>query len=270
MVTSGRAELSCATAGEGGVVLLLHAGVADSRSWAALVDRLAATQRTVAYDRRGFGESVWEPEPHSHVDDAAAVLAAVGAARAAIVGASMGGRVALDLALSRPRLVTSLVLVAPAVRGAPADDELPAPVQALSDAIDAAEAAGDVAAVNRLEAHLWLDGPAAPEGRVQGAARDLFLDMNGIALNAGDPGPELDLRPAWDRLEEIGVPTLVVAGDLDLPDTVERCRVVADRIPDARFELITGVAHLPQLEADRTFLEVVHEFLREQDARAAR
>jgi pimeloyl-ACP methyl ester carboxylesterase len=261
IVRHGKAELSVEIAGAGPDVLLLHAGVTDSRGWAPLVARLAPSMRTIAYDRRGFGATSWVVEPFSHVDDACAVLDAAGAPSAALVGGSMGGRVALDLALAQPGRVSSIVLVGSAVRGAPAPQDLSMPVQALSDAIDAAEEAGDLAEVNRLEAHLWLDGPAAPEGRVTGPARELFLAMNGRALAAADTGPEADLPPAWDRLERISVPTLVLVGELDVPYQAERSRVLAERIPGARLEVIPGVAHLPQLEADRTFLALVEQFL---------
>ena len=62
----------------------------------------------------------------------------------------------------------------------------------LDDEWEKAEERGDLATVNRLEARVWLDGPAAAEGRVSGAPRDLFLEMNGRALDADDPGESRD------------------------------------------------------------------------------
>jgi len=264
IVTSGKAELACDTAGHGEPVLLLHAGVADSRSWAKVVDVLAPLRQTIAFDRRGYGGTRYEPEPHSHVDDALAVLDHFGAGATAIVGHSMGGRTALDLALAHPERVTRLVLIAPAVRGAPDLGQLNATEKALSDAMDAAEAAGDVAEVNRLEAHVWLDGPGAPEGRVGGRARELFLDMNAIALGAPDAGEEAELPSAWDRLAEIGVPTLVIVGALDFDEELATCTALAAAVPGARLEVIPGVAHLPQMEADPTVFDLIDEFLAAQ------
>lgn len=58
--------------------------------------------------------------------------------------------------------------------------------------IEVAENAADLDTVNRLEAHLWIDGPATQEGRVGGAARPLFLDMNNRALRSGDVGEVTD------------------------------------------------------------------------------
>jgi len=76
--TSGHAELAYDVIdggnGRGPAVLLLHAGAADRRSWRPVVEALGPRHATVAFDRRGFGETRYRPEPHSHVDDALAAL----------------------------------------------------------------------------------------------------------------------------------------------------------------------------------------------------
>jgi pimeloyl-ACP methyl ester carboxylesterase len=108
---------------------------------------------------------------------------------------------------------------------------------------------------------VWLDGPPAPEGRVGGAARELFLDMNAVALAAPDAGDEADLPSAWDRLAEIGVPTLVIVGALDFDEEMATCTALGAAIPGARLEVIPGVAHLPQMEADSTVFDLIGEFL---------
>ncbi len=170
-----------------------------------------------------------------------------------LVGSSRGGRVALDAALEHPERIAGLVLLAPAVSGAPAAVLDPA-TQRLSDALDAAAGAGDLEKVNRLEAWLWLDGPGGPEGRVSGPARQLALAMNRIPLAAEagqDAEPQEIVRPgqaAWERLEDVRVPVTVAWGDLDVPFLVERCEQVAARLPRARTQVIAGAAHLPYLE----------------------
>ena len=97
------------------------------------------------------------------------------------------------------------------------------------------------------------------EGRamVQGAARDLFLDMNGHALDSDDPGEQRADAAAWDRLAEIGVPTLVLIGEHDLRYIKEGCAHAVAVIPGARLVELPGVAHLPHLEGDeRTLAEI--------------
>ncbi len=260
--TSGSARLAYEVVGAGPPVLLLHAGVDDRRSWQHVVDDLSPTHRTIAYDQRGFGETISEAERHSGVDDALAVLDhADVTGPVAVVGCSMGGQLALDLALEHPDRVDRQVLIGPACRGAPDPDDLPESYREMGRAIEIAEEAGDLDTVNQLEAWLWLDGPGSHEGRVEGPARELFLDMNGRALAAAPTGDEVDLPSAWDRLDEITVPTLVLLGDLDLEDLALTSEGLAERIPDARFELLEHTAHLPHLEGHERLLEALREEL---------
>lgn len=263
---SGLAELAYETTPAqpgGGAVLLLHAGVTDRRSWASLTPRLSARHQVIAYDARGYGDTRYQPEPHSPVADALAVLDAAGVERAALVGASLGGRTALDFALTHPDRVDRLVLIGPGVSGSPVIVDDPEPVRILAEAMDAADERGDLDEVNRIEAHIWLDGPTAAEGRVTGAARELFLEMNGKALRAEDPGERsLADPPAWDRLGDVAVPTLVLDGELDLDEVHDRCTALAEQIPAAELIRLPGVAHLPHLENDQTCLDAIAGFLR--------
>lgn len=268
-VPSGSASIAYDVDGApgGGVdLLLIHAGVTDRRSWRPLVDAVAAGRRVVAYDSRGYGETTYRPEDHFSHHDALAVMTAAGLDTAVVGGASMGGRAAIDLALEHPERVTALVLVAPAVSGAPeGDDEHPEPLATLALDLERAEEADDLDEVNRLEAHLWLDGPLAPEGRVGGALRELFLEMNGRALAAVDPGDEPHSVDAWRRLEELTVPVLVLVGELDLPDVHQACALLAQRARNARLVRLSGVAHLPHFERDPACLAAVSDFLARLD-----
>jgi pimeloyl-ACP methyl ester carboxylesterase len=261
LVASGAAQISCELQGDGPPVLLMHAGVTDKRSWGPLVAALAGRHRTVAYDQRGFGETIYEPEPHSAVGDAVAVLDATGVDRAMVVGASNGGRRAVDLALAYPDRVLALVLIGAGLRGGPEDDldAFSEAVRALYAAYEAAEAGDDPDELNRVEAHAWLDGWSAPEGRVQGPVRDLFLDMNRIAMTAPSPGDDGSV-PAWDRLGAVAVPTLVLVGALD-----DLCRPTSEHlareIPGATLEVLEGTGHLPHLEGHARCLEAIRAFL---------
>lgn len=265
-VASGAARIAYETRGNGPSVLLLHAGVTDRRSWGPLVERLGGGYRTIAYDRRGFGQTTYRPEPHREMDDAVAVLEAASAGPAVVVGASDGGRRAVDLALAHPERVRALVLIGAGVSGAPEDDPraFTALVQRRWAAYEAAEEGDDLDELNRIEAHVWLDGWAAEEGRVAGPARDLFLDMNRRVLRSADPGPEVPVEPAWDRLGAIGVPTLVLCGALDVV-CLPASEHLAATIPGAAFEVLAGTGHLPHLEGHPRALEAIAEFLADLD-----
>jgi len=242
-------------------VVLLHSGGTDRRSWYDVADRLASTATIVAYDRRGFGETGPPTTPFSHLDDLMAVLDAVADRPAWLVGSSAGGRLALDATLAQPGRVAGLVLLAPAVSGAPVPSPDPA-----SDRLDrlreAALAAGDLDAANRWDTWLWLDGPAEPEGRVSGPTRDLALAMNAIVLR--DRRPELVVvgeTDAWARLPEVNVPAMVVCGDRDVPFLRDRCAELARRLPQGRHRVVAGAAHGPQLEQPEVVAQLIGEAL---------
>ena len=242
-------------------VVLFHAGVSDRRAWGPVIEVLSPRHRCVTFDARGFGESTYEPEPFSRADDAIAVMDAAGVARGVLIGCSIGGRTALDIVLDHPERVSGLVLVGSAIGGAPVEEPDPPEVSALAERLEAAEEAGDLEGVNRLEAQIWLDGVGGPEGRVPGATRELFLIMNRQALSAPPTGEEDQTSRAWHRLEEISVPTLVLVGELDLVEFQVRSEEAAQRIRGATFVRLPGVAHLPTLEGDPGCLGAIARFV---------
>jgi pimeloyl-ACP methyl ester carboxylesterase len=247
--------------GAGPTIVLLHAGVCDRRCWREVGTRLGAVGRNAfAYDRRGFGDVPPAGGPFRHVDDLLAVLdAASPDAPAWLVGSSMGGEVALDAALEAPERIAGLVLLAPAISGDPEPDEeaYDAATDGLAAAIDAAWTAGALEECNRLEVRLWLDGPAEPEGRVSGAARELALDMNRIViandrivLANDEPGVDgASGLNAASRVHEIAIPAIVACGELDVAIKVRRSAELADAVPNATYRSLPGRAHLPYLEA---------------------
>lgn len=209
---------------------------------------------------RGSGQTTYEPQDGwSGVDDVLAVLDAAGAERPLVVACSAGGWVAIDLTLAHPDRVGGLALIGTAVSGAPYPD-IEGQAAALNTKIEAAQEAGDLDDVNRLEAWMWLDGPLEREGRVSGPARELFLDMNGQLLRTEDPGEEAELIPAWPRLSEISVPTLVLVGRLDVHDIKTIDEQAAAMIPGVELRILEGVAHQPHLEGDPATLELIAAF----------
>jgi pimeloyl-ACP methyl ester carboxylesterase len=242
---------------------MLHAGVADSRVWdLCTVALLRHRVRVIAYDRRGFGESSWQPECFSHVEDLWRVLDALDLPQVVLVGSSQGGRIALDAALQHPHRVAGLVLVGAAVTGAPPAEEEAEPHEArLLQVIEEVEALGDIDGVNRYEARLWLDGTAQPQSRVQDPARRLFLSMNGRALRAPDVGEAVWPPSAWDRLEEVAAKTLVLTGRYDLGAVNRRAHILAERIIDSLRWEFPRSAHLPMLDDPSTFAMILGEYL---------
>lgn len=261
----GRTELAGERSGMGKSLVFLHAGVADKRMWYPQITALNDQYQTIAYDRRGFGETTTANatanEAFSHVEDLRAVLDQLGIANGALIGCSQGGRIAIDFTLTYPQRVTALVLIAPAVSGAPDPEAFSPDIQARIDALDAAEEADDLGRINEAEAALWLDGPTSPAGRVSGALRDLFLDMNGIALQMPDFLEEIEPPSAYECVAALSLPVLVIWGDLDFPHLKERCQYLIETIPAAQSEEIPDTAHLPNLEQPERINILLRNFL---------
>jgi pimeloyl-ACP methyl ester carboxylesterase len=262
-VSAGRAELAAEVDGDGPLLVCLHAGVCDRRMWTPLFHELCSSFRLVAYDRRGFGETLAVDEARSQVGDLLAVLdhvAGPGASPAVLVGCSQGGRIAIDAALQAPERVRALVLIAPAVSGAADPDSFPAPIASIVTALEAAEQSGDLDRLNALEARLWLDGALGADGRIAGDLRQLVLDMNRIALHA-PAMPSLREPPeALARLEQIAVPALVLWGDLDFPHVQQLCAQIVRRVPGAVGQVIEGTAHLPTMEQPARCAAIIRAF----------
>ncbi len=260
-VESGHATLAVDVAGCGDPVVFLHAAVCDSRMWGAQFDAVSAGHKAIAYDRRGFGATHGEPEDFSAVEDLLAVLDATADGRPAIVVAcSQGGRIAIDAAHHHPTRVRGLFLIAPGVSGAP-EAVYPPAVEDLMAGLTEAQRSGDLDRVNAIKARLFLDGPLAPEGRVSGPARQLFLDMNGIALRAPPPGADLDGGQAYRRLGEITAPARVIWGDLEFPHIQQRSRHIASTLPNGAGQMLAGTAHLPSLDRPGDITALLAEFI---------
>jgi pimeloyl-ACP methyl ester carboxylesterase len=249
--------------GVGQPIVLLHSGVTDRRSWYAVAEELQPTTGVVAYDLRGYGETSGVTYGFSHLEDLNAVLDQVATGPVWLVGSSMGGEIAIDAALTSPERVAGLVLLAPAVSGAPEPSTFDANTDRLVRMWEAAQTSGEIDEINRIEMWLWLDGPRGPEGRVSGPARDLAFEMNAIALK--NEIPEESGKSgiaAWSRLEEISVPVTVACGDLDLPFMIAQSKELADWLPKSRFHMFEGMAHLPYLEQPKVVAELINAAIR--------
>jgi pimeloyl-ACP methyl ester carboxylesterase len=259
-VTVGQARLAGWQAGEGLPVVFLHAGVCDKRMWESQMAAVAEEGwQAIAYDRRGYGETVSADEAFSHVDDLEAVLKALDIHAAVFVGCSMGGGLALDFALRHPGRVIGLVLIGTSVTGAPwSATDAESQIEAAEE--DAFER-GDLDMLNRVQAHEWLDGPRAQSGRVGGQVRALFMDMNAIAL--AKPVLTLEERPphAWTRVAEVGAPTLLLVGDEDFTALIDRHEHLSEEMPNAFAAVLEGVAHIPSIERPELVNSMLLEFL---------
>jgi len=261
-IRSDGATIRGESAGFGMPVVFLHAAVADRRMWAGQMELLAAAgYHVVSYDRRGFGETESPDEPFSHLNDLEIVLDRLGIHAAILVGASMGGALAIDFAIEFPNRTVGLVLVGTSVSGEEPPADFPEEVLALFDAAEYARERGNWSSLSRIYAHLWLDGPLEPSGRVEGPVRDLFLDMCRTMLEKPGLTQEDQPDPAVDSLGTLTAPTLLVVGELDFPNIIDTHSDISDEMENAFAVVLEGTAHLPSLERPDLFDQLLMEFL---------
>jgi len=236
--------------GSGPVVTLLHAGVSDRRGWISVASEVSKLATGVTYDRRGFGETMPGNEPFTHVDDLIALLDHQQIETTWLVGSSAGGKLALEMAIEVPLRIDGIILISPAVSGAPSPktDDLDSEMLAIDQLITLEDELGHIDEVNRLEVRLWLDGPRELEGRVLGAPRDLALEMNARALANFVPESSGRVLDTWARSTELTMPTTVACGTLDARHIIVRSQVLSTRIPHSKYVALEGMAHLPYLE----------------------
>lgn len=242
-------------------VVFLHADVTDRRMWASQMKELAeAGFHVISYDRRGFGDTQSPDVPFNHLDDLEAILDQLSVHAAVFVGASAGGALAVDFAIENPERTVGLVLVGTGLSGSP-EAELPEEAELMFDALHYAEDRGNTGSINKIQAHLWLDGPLSPNGRVEGAARELFLDMNGKVLAKPKLTQEEERDPVDDAVETIMAPTLLVVGELDFPHILERHNDLSEEMENSFAVVLEDTAHLPSLEKPELFNPLLLEFL---------
>ncbi len=248
------------TAGTGQPLVLVHAGIADRRMWDDQFHVFAQHFHVIRYDMRGFGETPIVAGPFAHREDLYGLLQYLGIAQAHLLGCSQGGTTIIDFALEHPEMVRSLIPVCSTPSGYQLSGDPPPQLQAVNEAMDA----NDFERAAELEVQIWVDGLHRTPDQVRGDVRDRVRAMNVIALRneATGLGEFQQLVPtAVQRLASIHLPTLVVIGDLDVPGIVAAGEMVAATIPGARKTVVTGTAHVPNMERPDEFNRIVLDFL---------
>jgi pimeloyl-ACP methyl ester carboxylesterase len=244
-------RLHAAVRGDGPPVLLIQGCAAHGDTWKPQTEALAERHQCLSFDNRGIGLS--QPvgvaiTVEQMADDAWTLMQALGWDSAHVVGHSLGGLVALHLALQDRRRVRSLALLCTFARGRDAAPSTPRMMWAgLRSQIGSRR--------SRRRAFLEL---VVPPGEVKGADRDALAERLGHAFGHDLGAPpavvprQLAAMRAYDaaaRLGELGdVPTLVVSAEHDPIAPPAAGRALASGIPGARFETIAGASHAVPLQ----------------------
>jgi 3-oxoadipate enol-lactonase len=242
--------------------ILLVPGLGATRlAWWKQIAPFASTHRVLNMDNRDAGDSGMTIELYSiadMADDAAALLTAVGAAPAFVVGWSMGTFISLELTLRHPALVARLVLVAGSPGGPTAVQAAPE-IRALL-ARDEKEEAG--ARVRRTHSILaapgYMDSHPEDLDHLARSARAKPMPIDAYRRQLNAIGTWSGVEP---RLPAIATPTLVIHGNVDPLIPFENGRAIAARVPGATLLPYAGVGHLPPIEAADRFNRDVLDFL---------
>ena len=256
--------------GSGTPLVLLHGFAGSSASWLPLIRELAGLRRVIAIDIIGHGASS-APEDPSHyvferaVHDLAEGTAQLGIERAAWLGYSMGGRLALGMAVDHPERVSSLILES-ATAGIQHAKERLQRMEAdheLATRIEEVGIEGFVQEWERLP--IWESQRALPAEVLQ-FQREIRLRNRVVGLAHSLRGMGQGAQPSfWDRLGEIYVPVLLIAGALDRK-FVGIAGQMGVRIAGAELAVIPDAGHAVHLERSGEFLEVVRDFLAKCDS----
>jgi 3-oxoadipate enol-lactonase len=245
-------------AGSGDPVVLVHAFTLDTRMWNDQFELLARNFRVIRYDARGFGKSAAPKpgEPYSNAEDLAALLNHLDARQAHVVGLSMGGRFALDYAVTYPDGLRSLVVIDGVIGGWQWSREW---LAAYAPIVEAGRRR-DVGQAKSLWLGLPLFAPARAQPEVGVRLKQMVDDYSGWHFVNQNPERAVS-PPALGRLGAIRAPTLVLVGERDLPDFHRMSERLERDIPGARRATIAGAGHMANMESPEAVNKALGGFL---------
>jgi len=249
--------------GGGDPLLLIMGLAADSQAWVFQIPAFAERFRTIAFDNRGVGRSSKPTGPysiHQMADEAAALLDHLEIASAHVVGVSMGGMIAQELALNHPSRVRSLILGCTACGGR---DVVPA-------AREIREALNTRGTMTREESTRKM----VPYTFDAGTPRERIDEDIAVRLTANVPNEgyfaQLDAIRAWpgtlSRLPTITTPTLVIHGETDALVPAENGRIIARAIPNAQLVMLPNASHIFYTDQTEASADAILSFLGQQVA----
>jgi 3-oxoadipate enol-lactonase len=238
-------------AGSGSAVLFLHAGVCDGSMWDRQLTDLSTDHLVIAPDMRGYGATPLSDEAYSDAEDVLQLLDHLDIQEFALVGASYGGRVALEVASHPEARVSKLMLLCAAAEGLE-----PTPsVEAFAAQEDLFLGAGDIEQATELNVATWL-GPEADE-----SARELVRTMQRHAFEVQLAAGDVVTLHADVDLSRLDVPALVVTGEHDLDFFQQVGRHLEEGLPVASLRELPWAGHLPTLERPAEMSELIRNWL---------
>lgn len=252
-INLGNDKIFYETAGEGDVLVFLHDGLVHREIWDEQFSFFSKKYKVVRYDRRSYGKSSAASGAYSNLEDLDSLFTHLNVDKACLLAMSSGGALAIDFALQYPEKVRSLVLVGAVVGGFPYTQHfysrgghLPADLKTFEDRILY------YAAKDPYE--IFRENKDA-EKKVVGFVKSFPRKEHGSAARAPTP------KPAYKRLDEIRVPTLILVGEFDIPDVHAHAGVIQAGIANSKRDIIPKSGHLIPIEQPERFNDAVEKFL---------
>lgn len=230
-------------------LVLIHDAILDSSAFDGTWSRLCAEFRVVRYDRRGYGASPAAAASYDPVADLASVMEAAGLEKATLVGSSAGGGVAVEFALAHPDAVDGLVLVGAAVNGFRPTEHFMRRTAALVGLLSQGR-------VEEAVRDPYILTPSADAARAR-----VIADLTAHPGNFGAGQMMRNGPNVMSRLGEISAPTLIITGEIDMPDVHAHAGAVESLIPGAKRIVMPGGGHFIYLERPDAFADVVEAFV---------
>jgi len=254
------------TAGNGPVIVFIHDGLVHSEIWESQFSFFSKDHMVVRYDRRGYGKSSAATGNFSNKDDLHKLFSHLKIDNACLIAMSSGGRLAIDFTLQYPGKISSLVLVGAVVDGFPYTQHfftrgghLPSGLKTMEQRIayyifdDPYEIyIENKKAKQKADRLLKKYPPKRHHGSTKAKQSQ--------SRNKDGTNPET-AKPAYQRLNEIKIPTLILVGEFDIPDVHAHAGAINAGIKNSRREIISHSGHLIPLEQPMIVNNKVKEFL---------
>lgn len=254
----GQSEIYYEIAGSGApTVILMHGGMLDCHMWDEQFEVLAKTHRVLRYDASAHGKSPLPPDAYWDHADLRELMNHLEIESAVLVGLSLGGKTAINLALEEAERVEAIVAVSSGLSGYQFESEFYIEQR---DIMIQAWRAGEFDEVVEGFQRCWTDGPNRAPDDVDPEVREKVRAMARNGLEHAMEGRTID-PPAIDRLDELELPMLLVIGELDMPGIHEIADMVVAANPNAELVKIPDVAHMVNMEKPDEFNELLIGYL---------
>jgi 3-oxoadipate enol-lactonase len=235
-------------------VVLIHDGIAHSAIWDGVWPAFCKQFHTVRYDRRGYGRSPAATTWYYETDDLYTLLRHLKISRAFLVGSSHGGELTIDFTLAHPKLVEGMVLVGAVVSGYGFSDHFLNRGNANNQPLEKNDSA---ALISNWANDKYLLAADHPE-----AKKKLHDILSAAPQDLNHPDFPRLTPDSLPRLNEIRVPTLILVGDVDIPDVHAHAGVIEAGIPNSRRIVVEDTGHLMYLEKTEEFSLLVITFIK--------